>query len=60
MGFVNICVHNSCHGDLNTVVLQKIFEGGKKKRREGRIEKEKEDVFLELRLIFSGIVTEGG
>lgn len=48
---VNICVHNSCHGDLNTVA-SKIFEGGKKKRREGRIEKEKEDVFLELEADF--------
>lgn len=62
IGFVNICVHTSWHGDLNIVVLRKIFEEGKKERRgeKGGLKKGEKDVFLELRLIFSGIDTEHG
>ena len=47
---------------MNIVVLQKIFEEGKKDRRaeKGGLKKREKDAFLELRLIFSGIVTEGG
>ena len=47
IGFVNICVHNSWLGDLNIVVLQKIFEEGKKERRAEKrgLKKREKDAF---------------